>query len=61
MSKLILLVVAAVVIYVVWTGVVGKRRRHRQSSGVESMVPCARCGLNLPRSEALVDLSLIHI
>lgn len=55
MSKLILLVVAAVVIYVVWTGIVGKHRRRDQSSRVESMVPCAHCGLNLPRSEALEE------
>ncbi|HEY7673889.1 MAG TPA: PP0621 family protein [Burkholderiales bacterium] len=52
MSKLLLLIAAAVAIYVVLSGIARKRARHDQSAQVESMVPCARCGLNLPRSEA---------
>jgi len=51
-SKLLFLIAAAVVIYVVLSGIARKRRRHDRSPQVESMVPCAYCRLNLPRSEA---------
>lgn len=53
MAKLLLLVIAAAVVYFL---VIGLARKRAASSGpppVETMVACARCGLNLPRSEAL--------
>jgi len=53
-SKLLLLIVAVFVVYFVVKGVTRKRReRAAPPSPGETMVPCARCGVNLPRSEAL--------
>ncbi len=52
-TKLLLLIAAAVAIYVVLMGVARKRRRAAEPPPSEPMVPCAYCGLNLPRSEAL--------
>lgn len=55
MARLIFLVVAIALVY--WL-----LRRFRQGqddirdpAGAEDMVSCARCGLNLPRSEAVQD------
>ena len=54
MSKLLLLIVAIIVVYFVVKGLTRKRReRAAAPSPGETMVPCARCGVNLPRSEAL--------
>jgi uncharacterized protein len=52
-GKLLLLVIAAAVIYFLVTGYARRRARSSGSPSSESMVPCAHCGLNLPRSEAL--------
>jgi uncharacterized protein len=52
-SKLLLLVIAIVVVYFVLTGLARKRRQRPAQSPVEPMVPCAHCGVNVPRSEAL--------
>jgi len=52
-SKLLLLVIAIVVVYFVLTGLARKRRARPVSPVGEPMVPCAHCGVNLPRSEAL--------
>ena len=56
LSKLLLLIIAAIVIYILIKGVARKRAAGAGSAGAaaaESMVPCAQCGVNLPRSEAL--------
>ncbi|MGC2519028.1 MAG: PP0621 family protein [Burkholderiales bacterium] len=56
MSKLLLLIVAVVVIYILIKGAARNRDTSAVSAGTaaaESMVPCAQCGVNLPRSEAL--------
>ncbi|MGB7542765.1 MAG: PP0621 family protein [Burkholderiales bacterium] len=56
MSKLLLLIVAVVVIYILIKGAARNRDTGADSAGTaaaESMVPCAQCGVNLPRSEAL--------
>ena len=56
LSKLLLFIVAAVVIYILIKGAARKRAARPGSKGAaaaESMVPCAQCGVNLPRSEAL--------
>ena len=53
MSKLLLLVIAIVVVYFVLTGLARKRRQRSAPPPVEPMVPCAHCGVNVPRSEAL--------
>jgi uncharacterized protein len=52
-SKLLLLVIAAAVVYFVLTGLARKRSRRPTQVTAETMVPCAHCGVNLPRSEAL--------
>jgi len=52
-SKVLLLVIATVVVYFVLTGLARKRRQRAAPPPVEPMVPCAHCGVNLPRSEAL--------
>jgi uncharacterized protein len=52
-SKLLLLVVAIVVVYFVLTGLARKRGQRSAPPPVEPMVPCAHCGINVPRSEAL--------
>lgn len=55
MSKLLLLLVAVVVVYLAWKGFARKRGEPPASSQAEVMVPCAHCGVNLPHSEALRD------
>jgi uncharacterized protein len=52
-SKLILLVIAVAVIYFLWRGLARKRDRPPVAPPGEAMVPCAHCGVNVPRSEAL--------
>jgi uncharacterized protein len=53
-SKLLLLLIAAAVVYFL---VIGHARKRRASASpapaAEPMVPCAHCGVNVPRSEAL--------
>ena len=54
MSKLLFLVIAIIAVYFVLSGFARKRRkRSAQPPPGETMVPCAHCGVNLPRSEAL--------
>lgn len=53
MSKLLLLVIAVAVIYFLVTGFARKRSRPSSTPPTEAMVPCAHCGINIPRSEAL--------
>lgn len=55
MSKLLLLVIAAAVAYFLVTGFSRKRAKSEGLPPSETMVPCAHCGVNLPRSEALED------
>jgi uncharacterized protein len=52
-SKLLLLVIALVVLYFLVRGFMRKRSRSSAPPSSESMVPCAHCGVNVPRSEAL--------
>jgi uncharacterized protein len=53
-SKLLLLVIAAAVVYFLVSGYARKRdRRASAAPAGEAMVPCAHCGVNVPRSEAL--------
>jgi uncharacterized protein len=52
-SKFLLLVIAVAVIYFLVTGLARKRGRRSAPPPSESMVPCAHCGINVPRSEAL--------
>jgi uncharacterized protein len=52
-SKLLLLVIAVAVIYFLWRGFARKGGRPPAPPPGEAMVPCAHCGVNVPRSEAL--------
>jgi uncharacterized protein len=52
-SKLLLLLIAAAVIYFLVTGFARKRSKRSDPPKGESMVACAHCGINVPRSEAL--------
>jgi uncharacterized protein len=52
-SKLLLLLVAVAVLYFLVSGLVRKRGGSSSPPPVEAMVPCAHCGINVPRSEAL--------
>ena len=54
--KLLLLILAAVVVYMILSSAARKRAAKKRPAAVtpaEAMVPCAHCGVNLPRSEAL--------
>lgn len=51
-TKLLLLVIAAAVIYFLVSGYARKRGKSSAPPS-ESMVACAHCGINVPRSEAL--------
>jgi uncharacterized protein len=52
-GKILLFLVLALVVYLMIKGAAraGKRTGSRAKSA-ENMVACARCGVNLPRSEA---------
>jgi uncharacterized protein len=53
-SKLLLLIIAAAVVYFLVSGYSRKRDRSGSAAPAgESMVPCAHCGVNVPRSEAV--------
>jgi len=56
-GKLLFLIIAAVVIYAIVAGVLRKRRSSASglTGTVENMVNCARCGVNVPQSEAIED------
>lgn len=54
MSKLLLLIIAAAVVYFLVSGYARKRDRAASAAPTgEAMIPCAHCGVNIPRSEAL--------
>jgi uncharacterized protein len=55
MIRLLLLI--AIVALLLWLlfGRGRERRAGRPTSGAEHMVRCARCGIHLPRSEALLQ------
>ncbi|OGS93460.1 MAG: hypothetical protein A2061_07870 [Gallionellales bacterium GWA2_59_43] len=54
MSRLLMLVVIAVVIYLLIRRSYGKKTDVAQKEAVtEDMVRCAHCGVHLPRSESI--------
>jgi uncharacterized protein len=53
LSKLLVLIVAAAVIYFVIRGMIRRGGARQAPPAVERMVACGHCGLNLPQSEAL--------
>ena len=59
MGRLLFFLLLALIVYALIRGAIRSRRREppRQprDSGAEDMVACARCGVNLPRSEARME------
>lgn len=57
MAKLIVLILAGVLVYLVVKNYRKRVQRGHEhaSSSAESMVRCARCGLHHPRSESLLS------
>jgi len=57
LAKLIVLILAGVVVYLVLKNYLRRvQRGHEQgTSNAESMVRCAKCGLHHPRSESLLS------
>jgi uncharacterized protein len=59
MSKFWLLLLLAVVVYLFWKSFRSNKgsaaRRQPDPPKTETMVPCAQCGLNVPRGEATTD------
>jgi uncharacterized protein len=54
MGKLLILLILALVVYLAIKAAFRPRpRRGGGASAAEDMVACERCGVNLPRSEAL--------
>jgi uncharacterized protein len=61
LGRIVLLLIIAFVIYLLIRGFMRKQVKRDEadgalskSNGGEDMVACTRCGVNLPRSEALV-------
>ena len=58
MGRLLFFVIVAIVIWLLWKGSVRLTERPggpgtaRNAARGEDMVTCARCGVNMPRSEA---------
>jgi uncharacterized protein len=55
-SKLLILLAAALVLYVLWRGLrrdAGARKDAGRAAEGERMVDCGQCGVHLPLSEAL--------
>ena len=60
LGRIAFFLIIAVLIWLVWKGVVRAQARRKnevtaRSVEGEDMVACARCGVNLPRSEALAQ------
>lgn len=53
MSKLLLLLILALVVYFAVRAAYRRGTPRRGDAVVEDMVACERCGVNLPRSEAI--------
>ena len=55
MTRLIFLVVAIALVYWLLRRFRQSPSESREASQTEDMVSCARCGLNLPKSEAIAS------
>ena len=53
MGKLLLLLILALVVYLAVRSAYRRSKPGRSEAAVEDMVACERCGVNLPRSEAI--------
>jgi len=64
MARILFLLFIAFLIYLLWRGFTrGKKEDETPPSAAtrpaEDMVQCSRCGVNLPRSEALLEAGKI--
>jgi len=60
MGKVLLFLLLALIVYlVIRSRSGGPRAQSRGSQPVEDMVACARCGVNVPRSEAIESHGLL--
>jgi uncharacterized protein len=60
MGKILLFALLALVVYLVLRSRTGEaRRRDPGAAPAEDMVACARCGINVPRSEAIESRGLL--
>ena len=58
MGRILFLLIIAFLIYLLFKGFLRAQTRRAEESRaekVEDMVACARCGVNLPRSEAAIE------
>jgi uncharacterized protein len=65
LGRVVFLLIIAFLIYLLFKGFLRAQTRRaeearRESDKVEDMVACARCGVNLPRSEARNDGALFY-
>jgi uncharacterized protein len=63
LGRILFLLIIAFLIYLLFKGFLrAQTRRGEESSAekVEDMVACARCGVNLPRSEAKPEGALFY-
>ena len=63
MGRILFLLIIAFLIYLLFKGFLrAQTRRGEENSAekVEDMVACARCGVNLPRSEARPEGALFY-
>jgi uncharacterized protein len=59
MAKILLFALLAIVVYLVLKSRARPGRPAPGASQAENMVACARCGLNVPRSEAIESRGLL--
>jgi uncharacterized protein len=63
LGRIVFLLIIVFLIYLLFKGFLrAQTRRDEESSAekVEDMVACARCGVNLPRSEAKLEGALFY-
>jgi uncharacterized protein len=63
LGRIIFLLIIAFLIYLVFKGFLRaqtRRREETRTEKVEDMVACARCGVNLPKSEARNEGALFY-
>lgn len=63
MGRILFLLIIAFLIYLVFKGFLRaqtRRGEEKRTEKVENMVACARCGVNLPQSEARGEGALFY-
>jgi len=57
LNKLLLVIIAGLLVYWIFRGYreTPLRPGEKRETSVEDMVRCAQCGVNLPKSESVID------